>query len=85
VLGVVGVGRGWAGGWAGRRRVVGGTNAGRRGHRHKLLGVLGGAGRCEALAGWIVDGFDDPRRFSPWWFEPSACAAMIREHSARTE
>lgn len=45
-----------------------------------ILELLGAAGQRPGLAAAIVNGFDDPRRFSPWWFDPAACAALISEH-----
>ncbi|MEK6425220.1 MAG: styrene monooxygenase/indole monooxygenase family protein [Burkholderia gladioli] len=45
-----------------------------------ILELLGAAGQRPGLAAAIVNGFDDPRRFSPWWFDPAACAALIGEH-----
>jgi hypothetical protein len=44
-----------------------------------ILDLLRVAGDSQALASAIVNGFDDPRMFSPWWFEPAACDAFIRE------
>ncbi|EMN5132787.1 FAD-binding oxidoreductase [Burkholderia contaminans] len=71
--------------WAYAQHVVRWTNSLLTPPPPHILELLGAAGQLPSLAAAIVDGFDDPRRFSPWWFEPSACAAMIREHSARTE
>lgn len=45
-----------------------------------ILELLGAAGQRPGLAAAIVNGFDDPRQFSPWWFDPAACAALIGEH-----
>ncbi|MGF6262025.1 2-polyprenyl-6-methoxyphenol hydroxylase-like FAD-dependent oxidoreductase [Paraburkholderia youngii] len=44
-----------------------------------ILELLRAAGDSQALAAAIVNGFDDPRTFSPWWFDPAACNAFIRE------
>ena len=48
-----------------------------------ILELLGAAGQLPTLASTIANGFDDPRTFSPWWFDPAACAALIGEHAAR--
>lgn len=48
-----------------------------------ILELLGAAGQFPTLASTIANGFDDPRTFSPWWFDPAACAALIGEHAAR--
>ncbi|MCC8393616.1 FAD-binding oxidoreductase [Paraburkholderia sp. MMS20-SJTR3] len=48
-----------------------------------ILELLGAAGQFPSLASLIANGFDDPRTFSPWWFDPAACAAVIGEHAAR--
>ncbi|WP_250520676.1 MULTISPECIES: styrene monooxygenase/indole monooxygenase family protein [unclassified Caballeronia] len=47
-----------------------------------ILELLGAAGQFPSLASLIANGFDDPRTFSPWWFDPAACAALIGEHAA---
>ncbi|RQU90291.1 FAD-binding oxidoreductase [Burkholderia cenocepacia] len=71
--------------WAYARHVVRWTNSLLTPPPPHILELLGAAGQLPSLAKTIVDGFDDPRRFAPWWFEPSACAALIREHSVRAE
>ncbi|MFX1676348.1 FAD-binding oxidoreductase [Paraburkholderia sp. A2WS-5] len=48
-----------------------------------ILELLGAAGQFPTLASTIANGFDDPRTFSPWWFDPAACMALIDEHAAR--
>ena len=47
-----------------------------------ILELLGAAGQFPSLASAIANGFDDPRSFSPWWFDPAACSALIGEHAA---
>ncbi|QJP69530.1 styrene monooxygenase/indole monooxygenase family protein [Burkholderia glumae] len=47
-----------------------------------LVDLLGAASTSPSLAARIVNAFDDPREFSPWWFDPQACSAEIREHLA---
>ncbi|ENH6340155.1 FAD-binding oxidoreductase [Burkholderia vietnamiensis] len=71
--------------WAYAQHVVRWTNSLLTPPPPHVLELLGAAGQYPTLAGTLVDGFDDPRRFAPWWFEPAACAAMIREHAARSE
>ncbi|AZQ53698.1 styrene monooxygenase/indole monooxygenase family protein [Burkholderia cenocepacia] len=71
--------------WAYAQHVVRWTNSLLTPPPPHILELLGAAGQLPSLAKTIVDGFDDPRRFAPWWFEPSACAALIREHGVRAE
>ncbi|MGU7774665.1 styrene monooxygenase/indole monooxygenase family protein [Burkholderia sp. MR1-5-21] len=71
--------------WAYAQYVVRWTNSLLTPPPPHILELLGAAGRLPSLAALIANGFDDPRQFSPWWFDPSACAALIREHSARSE
>ncbi len=43
---------------------------------HQRL-VIDAAGRHEAIAYQVAAGFDDPRLFSPWWFDAEAAAAFV--------
>jgi flavin reductase (DIM6/NTAB) family NADH-FMN oxidoreductase RutF len=64
--------RGW-GQWA-----VAWTNdmlKARREHQHA---VLAEAAEHPALASCIAGGFDDPRTFYPWWFDPAAAAEFVQ-------
>lgn len=64
--------RGW-GQWA-----VAWTNdmlKARREHQHA---VLAEAAEHPALASSIAGGFDDPRTFYPWWFDPAAAAEFVQ-------
>ncbi|CAI0778940.1 hypothetical protein [Serratia entomophila] len=45
-----------------------------------VMALLGSAAQAEPLAGKIVNGFDDPGRFAPWWYQPEAAHRLIREH-----
>lgn len=45
-----------------------------------ILDLLGAASQSPAIASRIVNAFDDPRRFAPWWFEAEACQGFLREH-----
>jgi len=45
-----------------------------------ILDLLGAASQSPAIASRIVNAFDDPRRFAPWWFDADACQAFLREH-----
>jgi flavin-dependent dehydrogenase len=71
--------------WAYAQHVVRWTNSLLTPPPPHILELLGAAGQLPTLAAMIVNGFDDPRRFAPWWFDPSACAAVIREHVERSE
>lgn len=44
-----------------------------------ILNLLGAAGQCAPLAQSIVDGFDHPPSFFPWWTDPAACERFIGE------
>ena len=44
--------------------------------------VVDAAARHRAVAEQIAAGFDDPRLFSPWWFEPDAAAAFVESQLA---
>ncbi len=50
-----------------------------------VLELLGAAGELPSLAGTIVNGFDDPRSFFPWWFDPDEAARLIEEKRRRQE
>ena len=46
-----------------------------------LLELLGAAASHPSLATAIANGFNNPPDFFPWWAEPEACAAFIRDHA----
>lgn len=46
-----------------------------------LLELLGAASQSRALASVITNGFDDPRRFAPWWFDAASCQDLIHKLS----
>ncbi len=46
-----------------------------------ILALLGAAGAFPSLASAVVNGFDDPPRFFPWWTDPQACARFVVAHS----
>ncbi len=43
---------------------------------HQRL-VVDAATRHDAIAYQVAAGFDDPRLFSPWWFDADAAAAFV--------
>lgn len=47
-----------------------------------ILALLGAAGECPSLASAIVNGFDHPPDFFPWWSDPQACGQLIGRHVA---
>jgi hypothetical protein len=47
-----------------------------------VIRIVDEAERLPGLARQIVNGFDDPRRFHPWWFDPAAAATLIAEKRA---
>jgi hypothetical protein len=69
--------------WSYARHVVRWTNSLLTPPPSHILELLSAAGQAPALAAMIANGFDDPPRFAPWWFNASACAALIRAHLAR--
>jgi hypothetical protein len=42
-----------------------------------ILNLLGAAGQCPPLARAIVNGFDNPPNFFPWWTDARACERFI--------
>lgn len=44
-----------------------------------VLELLGAAADVPSLAGTIVNGFDDPRSFYPWWFDADEAARLLEE------
>lgn len=47
-----------------------------------LLNLLGAAGQCPPIAKAIVNGFNNPPDFFPWWAEPAACERFVAENMA---
>ena len=47
-----------------------------------ILALLGAAGTSASLASAVVNGFDHPPSFFPWWSEPSACQDFVARHQA---
>ncbi len=64
--------RGW-GQWA-----VGWTNDMLKPRRDYQRAVLAEAAEHPGLAASIAGGFDDPRTFYPWWFDPQAAADFVQ-------
>ncbi|MBT2546872.1 flavin reductase [Arthrobacter sp. ISL-65] len=64
--------RGW-GQWA-----VAWTNDMLKPRRDHQRSVLAEAAEHPALAASIAGGFDDPRTFYPWWFDPAAAAEFVQ-------
>lgn len=64
--------RGW-GQWA-----VAWTNDMLKPRRDYQRSVLAEAAEHPALAASIAGGFDDPRTFYPWWFDPAAAADFVQ-------
>ncbi|ALV39756.1 flavin oxidoreductase [Pseudarthrobacter sulfonivorans] len=64
--------RGW-GQWA-----VAWTNDMLKPRREHQRSVLAEAAQHPALAASIAGGFDDPRTFYPWWFDPAAAAEFVQ-------
>lgn len=64
--------RGW-GQWA-----VAWTNDMLKPRRDYQHSVLAEAAEHPALAASIAGGFDDPRTFYPWWFDPAAAAEFVQ-------
>jgi flavin reductase (DIM6/NTAB) family NADH-FMN oxidoreductase RutF len=59
--------------------VTGWTNALLAPPRPHVLELLGAAGELPSLAATIVNGFDDPRSFYPWWFDEAEARRLIEE------
>ncbi|WP_221798896.1 styrene monooxygenase/indole monooxygenase family protein [Oceanobacter mangrovi] len=47
-----------------------------------ILQLLATASKRPDIASRIVNGFDDPRTFAPWWFDADACAELMNSDTA---
>lgn len=68
--------------WDYARHVVAWTNTMLTPPPPHLLQLLAAASERPDIASRIVNGFDDPREFAPWWFEADACNALIQPAEA---
>lgn len=66
--------------WDYARHVIQWTNSLLRPPPAHLVPLLAAATQSPAIAARIANGFDDPRRFAPWWFEAEACQGFIDDH-----
>ncbi|GFM81317.1 hypothetical protein PSCICO_39300 [Pseudomonas cichorii] len=67
--------------WSYAQHVVKWTNSLLTPPPQHVLELLGAASQSRPLASAIVNGFDDPRNFAPWWFDAQSCQAFIQEKS----
>ena len=65
--------------------VVSWTNALLAPPQPHVVRLLGAAQELPSLAGTIVNGFDDPRTFYPWWFDPGEADRLIAEKRVQQE
>ena len=65
--------------WSYAQHVVKWTNTMLTPPPQHLLELLGAASQSKPLASAIVNGFDDPRNFAPWWFDAQSCQAFIQK------
>jgi len=49
-----------------------------------ILNLLGAAGQSPSLASRIANGFNNPPSFTPWWFDPAQCDALVAQHMGET-
>ena len=63
--------------------VVSWTNALLAPPQPHVLRLLGAAAELPGLAETIVNGFDDPRVFYPWWFDAGEADRLIEEKKAQ--
>jgi flavin reductase (DIM6/NTAB) family NADH-FMN oxidoreductase RutF len=63
--------------------VVGWTNALLAPPQPHVVRLLEAAQELPSLAGTIVNGFDDPRVFYPWWFDAGEADRLIEEKRAQ--
>jgi hypothetical protein len=63
--------------WAYAKYVVNWTNRMLLPPEQHVVGVLQAASNNPALARRLANGFDDPRDFSPWWFDATAAQALL--------
>ncbi|MBO0821648.1 MAG: flavin reductase [Nocardiopsaceae bacterium] len=66
--------RGWA------RWVTAWTNSFLTPPAPHLTELASAAGRLPGLAAVLANGFDDPRTFFPWWFDPAEAKRLIASH-----
>ncbi|HZR91246.1 MAG TPA: styrene monooxygenase/indole monooxygenase family protein [Gaiellaceae bacterium] len=69
----------FAGYWEYAQAVTTWTNAFLLPPPEHVLQVLGAAAEVEGVGRAFVNGFDDPRTYFPWLFDPAAAAAFIEE------
>lgn len=50
-----------------------------------VLELLAAAGELPELAGTVVNGFDDPRAFHPWWFDGAEARRLVDERRRQAE
>jgi len=63
--------------WSYAQHVVAWTNSMLLPPPAHLLKALATAAQSPELAHLIANGFDDPRRFVPWWFDAEQCEKLI--------
>jgi hypothetical protein len=69
--------------WDYARHVVNWTNSLLAPSPPHVLDVLGTAAHAPGIAAHIVNAFDDPRRFAPWWFNAEVCQGFVHKHLSR--
>ncbi|SEM05742.1 styrene monooxygenase/indole monooxygenase family protein [Acinetobacter sp. DSM 11652] len=63
--------------WSYAEKVVSWTNSLLVPPRPHVVELLGAASQNHNLASQIVNNFDDPRNFSPWWFDENAAKELL--------
>lgn len=63
--------------WSYAGAVVEWTNSMLRPPEPQMLEAIGAAAGNQQIASKIVNNFDDPRGFKPWWFDEKACQEFI--------
>lgn len=64
--------------WDYAETVVAWTNSLLSPPQPQMLELLGEAAQNQAIASDIVNNFDDPRQFAPWWFDAEQAKAYIQ-------
>jgi hypothetical protein len=65
--------------WDYARHVVAWTNSMLTPPPPHILQLLATATERPDIASRITNGFDDPRTFSPWWFDADACSELMKK------
>ena len=69
--------------WSYAEKVVAWTNSLLVPPQPQMIEVLAAASQNQAIASAIANNFDDPRNFSPWWFDENEAQRFIESKSCQ--